>query len=138
PDTYDFCGPGWGWAQCTPFRRYKTWTYEGGIATPLIVRWPGVTHAKSITHETGHVIDLLPTFLDLANGDYPSEHAGQAILPVEDRSVRPILEGDARPEAPLYWLLFGNRAVRQGKWKLVRGVDAPAWELYDMQAARTE
>ena len=73
-DTYDYCGPGWGWAQCAPFRRHKVWTYEGGISTPMIARWPAVIAAGSRTDEVGHVIDLMPTLTELAGATYPASH----------------------------------------------------------------
>ena len=138
-DTYDFCGAGWGWAQSTPFRRFKTWCYEGGIATPLIVRGPQVRSGGTITHQVGHVVDLMPTLLELAHGEYPREFNGHAILPAEGRSLVPILEGKEWPESrELSWYLFGNRAVRDGKWKLTWGVTRAKWELFDLEADRTE
>jgi len=139
-DTYDFVGPGWGWAQNTPFRRYKTFTYEGGIATPMIVRWPGHTPRGTIDRQTvGHVMDLLPTCLELAGGEYPTERQGQAVLPVEGRSLAAAFRGKPQgvPEE-LCWELYGSRAIRVGKWKLVWGVTGKRWELYDMEADRTE
>jgi len=138
-DSYTFCEPGWGWAQNTPFRRYKVWTYEGGIATPMIARWPGVVLPGTITHQAGHVIDLMPTCLELAGGRYPETFRGKNIIPCEGKSLVPIFKGQQRqPHESLYWYLMGNRAVRQGKWKLVWGHTAAKWELYDLQADRTE
>ncbi len=138
-DTYDFCSSGWGWAQCTPFRRFKTWCYEGGIATPLIVRGPGVQRGGAITHATGHVVDLMPTLLELAGSSYPREFNGHAILPAEGRSLVPILAGKPwREPRALAWYLFGNRALRDGKWKLTWGVTRAKWELFDLEADRTE
>jgi len=137
--TYEFCGPGWGWAQNTPFRRYKTWNYEGGIATPLIVRWPGVVRPNTITHQVGHVVDVLPTCAELAGTAYPQQLKGQPVLPAEGKSLVPVLHGQTRPgHETLCWALFGNRAVRQGRWKLVWGVTRGVWELYDMESDRTE
>ncbi len=138
-DTYDFCGPGWGWAQCAPFRRFKTWNYEGGIATPCIVRWPGVVKPKSINHSVGHLIDLMPTVLEITGGEYPSEFAGKKILPLEGQSLLPALQGkEWKRDGMLFWALYGNRAVRDGRWKLVWGTSGKEWELYDMQQDRTE
>jgi arylsulfatase len=138
-NTYDFGSPGWGWAQNTPFRRYKTWTYEGGIATPLIVRWPKVVAGNRIDHQSGHVIDLLPTFAEVAGATYPTTHKRKRILPLEGRSLVPILRGEQRPgDDTLYWEFRGNRAIRQGKWKLVRSASRKTWELYDMEVDRTE
>ena len=138
-DSYTFCEPGWGWAQNAPFRRYKVWTYEGGIATPMIARWPGVIKPDTITHQVGHVVDFMPTLIELAGRRYPKTVRGKRILPVEGKSLVPILRGhDRQGHQTLCWFLFGNRAVRQGKWKLVWGRTAAKWELYDMEADRTE
>lgn len=138
-ETYDFCGPGWGWAQSTPFRRYKTWLYEGGISTPLIVRWPSVVKPNTRTREPGHVMDLMPTFVELAGTKYPDSFADQSILPLDGKSLVPLLR-DGRREGHdfIAWYLYGNRALRQGKWKLDWGVSRKQWEVYDMEADRTE
>ena len=138
-ETYEFVAPGWGWAQCAPFRRYKVWTYEGGIATPLIVRWPSVVEAGSKTDHIGHVVDFMPTLLELSGAEYPRERKGQAVTPFEGQSLVPVLRGrEPAGQRSICWYLFGNRAIRQGRWKLVWGVTAKRWELYDMQGDRTE
>lgn len=138
-NTYDFVAPGWGWAQCTPFRRYKVWTYEGGIATPMIARWPRAIASGSRTDQIGHVVDFMPTVLELSGAKYPTERSGNTVLPIEGRSLVPILQGKTRKgHESICWYLYGNRAVRQGRWKLVWGVTAQKWELYDMQTDRTE
>jgi len=139
PRGYELVGRAWGWAQNAPFRRHKVWTYEGGIATPLIVRWPGVVRRGAITHQVGHVIDFMPTLIELAGGAYPETSGGEAIPPAEGKSLVPILRGQKRqPHETLCWALFGNRAVRQGDWKLVWGASDQRWELYNMAADRTE
>lgn len=138
-DSYILCGPGWATAQSSPFRRFKTWTYEGGITTPMIVRWPGRIQADTVTHAVSHVVDLMPTFLDLAGVSYPKQFSGNAILPMEGTSLKPVLLGSKeRHQRELGWYLYGSRAYRAGKWKLVWGVTAKRWELYDMEADRTE
>ncbi len=96
-DTYTCCGPDWAWAQNTPFRRYKAWVHEGGISTPLIARWPGVVEAGSLTRQVGHIIDFMPTFVELAGGKYPEQFGGQDILPTDGLSLTPILRGQQRP-----------------------------------------
>ena len=136
---YEFVGKGWGWAQNAPFRRFKTWTYEGGIATPMIIRWPGKVTAGKVTHQVGHIIDLMPTLLELAGSDYPKEYNGERIVPVEGRSLLPIFHGKQRePHESIRWELYGNRAVRQGDWKLVWGASDKQWELYDLKSDRSE
>jgi len=136
---YEFVGKGWGWAQNAPFRQFKTWCYEGGIATPMIVRWPGKTKPNSITHQVGHIVDFMPTLLELAESEYPSEYQGKAILPVEGESLVPIFQGRQRVgHKSLSWELFGNRAIRQGDWKLTWGASEKKWELYDLSTDRSE
>lgn len=136
---YEFVGKGWGWAQNAPFRQFKTWCYEGGIATPLIVRWPGKTKPDTITHQVGHIIDFMPTLLELADAPYPSQLHGHETLPVEGLSLVPILRGKQRAGHEfLAWELFGNRAIRQDHWKLVWGASEKKWELYNMRDDRSE
>ncbi len=138
-NSYSSVGPGWGWAQNTPFRRYKVWTYEGGICTPMIARWPGVIRPGAITHEVGHVVDILPTGVELAGATYPKEVDGTPILPCEGTSLVSVLRGKKRDEHDaLCWYVYGNRAVRRGQWKLVWGHTTARWELYDLHADRTE
>jgi arylsulfatase len=135
------CGAGWAYAQNTPFRRYKGWVHEGGIATPLVAYCPGVIPAGRLTRQVVHVVDLLPTCAEIAGATYPEERAGQRLLRLEGRSLLPVLRGDesslAQPDE-LCWKAFDNRAVRQGRWKLVRDQNVGRWELYDVEADRTE
>ena len=124
----------------TPFRRYKMYTHEGGIATPLVAHWPKGIPAGlngTLTHEVGHVIDLLPTCLDLASTPYPSQFKGKGLIPVAGRSLVPALRGASMGERELYFEHQGNAAARIGQWKIVRGHGKP-WELYDLAADRTE
>jgi len=133
------CGPGWAMVQSAPFRRYKTWTYEGGIATPLIARWPRHIAANTWTRAFGHVVDLMPTFLELIGAAYPRTHHGEPTPPLEGASLAPVLRGgQADPGREQGWYLVGNRAYRKGKWKVVWGVTSEVWELYDLEADRTE
>ena len=138
-DSYILCGPGWATAQSSPFRRFKTWTYEGGITTPMIARWKGRIKPNTITSAVAHVVDFMPTFLDVSEAGYPKQFGEKEILPMEGTSLKPLLfgGGDQR-ERELGWYLYGSRAYRAGKWKIVWGVTAKRWELYDMEADRTE
>jgi len=140
-DSYWSYGLPWANASNTPFRLYKHWVHEGGISTPLIASWPGRVKAPgSITTQPGHLIDLMATCVDVAGARYPQTFNGQAITPLEGKSLRPILEGRERePHQAIYWEHEGNRAVRQGQWKLVsRFEGGNPWELYDLEADRTE
>lgn len=138
-EFYAAVGPSWGWAQNAPFRRYKKWAHEGGIATPCIAWWPGQIKANSITKEVGHIIDFMPTFLELAGGKYPAKLKGNDILPVEGKSLLPILNGGKRGgHDQIAWQWSGNRALREGKWKLVWDKLDKRWSLFDLEADRTE
>ncbi len=139
--TYTAVGPGWGWAQNTPFRRYKSWVNEGGISTPLIVRWPDHVKPGTMTSQLGHIVDVVPTCLDLASAKPVTEIHGEKTQPLEGSSLAPILRGETRtPPAELCWEWAGNCAVRHGQWKLVWDTLAQPmkWALYDIEADRTE
>ena len=124
----------------TPFRKYKMYVHEGGIATPLVAHWPnGIPQERrgSLAHEVGHVIDLLPTCLDLAGAAYPTHHQGKSITPLAGTSLVPALRGESLGDRELYFEHQGNAAVRAGSWKLVRAHGTP-WELYNLLVDRTE
>ncbi len=138
PDTFQSYGYGWANASNTPFRLFKQFDHEGGVMTPLIAHWPGEIEPGAISDQLGHVTDLMPTFLDAAGVEKPETLDGEPTLPLDGRSLLPVLRGGSR-EAPraLYWQWSHGRAVRQGRWKLV-AVDDGAWELYDVEADGTE
>ncbi len=138
-EYYTTCGPGWAFAQNTPFRRYKTWAHEGGIATPLVARWPAGIEAGTMTDQVGHVIDLLPTLAELAGAEHPARRGEVELLAVEGRSLAGVLRGEqSEDRAPLFWEWAGNRAVRAGDSKLVWERRLKRWELYDLAVDRTE
>lgn len=138
-DSFMSYGRSWASASNTPFRMYKHWTHEGGISTPLIVRWPaGITTRGGLTQQVGHLVDIMATCVDLAGASYPETWKERSILPMEGHSLLPVLRGDiAQREETLYWEHMGNRAVRQGDWKLV-AADGGPWELYNLQRDRAE
>ncbi len=136
-DTYASYGRPWANASNTPFRLYKKWNHEGGIATPLIAHWPaGITDKGGIRHQPGHVIDLMATVVDLSGAEYPGSHNGHEITPMEGVSLRPAFAGEPLQREALYWEHFGQRAIRMGSWKLVGGRNN--WELYNLDQDRTE
>lgn len=138
-DFYTAVGPAWGWAQNAPFRRYKSWVHEGGISTPFIARWPKVIKGNTMTNEVAHLIDLMATCVDIGKAEYPKTYKGNEILPLEGLSIAPILRGEKRQgHETLCWEWSGNRAIRQGKWKLVWDKLVKEWELYDVVGDRTE
>ncbi|MEM7363445.1 MAG: arylsulfatase [Pseudomonadota bacterium] len=158
-DSYQTVGAAWANASNTPFRLFKDFDHEGGIATPLIVSWPARMagmKAGAIVHELAHILDFFPTFAELAGVTMPLLHEARNLLPLTGRSFAKVLEGqhseanEPEEERELYWMIGGARAMRQGKWKIVTqgrervqaGIPIPAgheaWELYDMEADRCE
>ncbi|WP_166831473.1 arylsulfatase [Thalassoroseus pseudoceratinae] len=138
-DTYIAYGIDWANVSNTPFREYKHFVHEGGISTPLIVHWPnGISRRGELEHQPGHLIDIMATCVDVANADYPDKHNGQDIKPLEGVSLRPTFEGGKISRSgPIFWEHEGNRAIRDGKWKLV-AKKSRDWELYDLEKDRTE
>lgn len=137
-ESYQSYGPAWANASNTPFRLYKHWVHEGGIATPFILHWPArLQDGGGLTSEVGHIIDIMATALDAAGSAYPADYGGHAILPMEGESLLPILDGADLTRRPLFWEHEGNRAVREGRWKLV-STSHGEWELYDMERDRSE
>lgn len=137
-DVFQSYGLPWANLSNTPFRLFKHFVHEGGISTPLIAHWPAQVKKSGLTQQVGHVIDLMPTCLEAAGVTYPATRAGTALTALEGRSLLPILRGEQRPaHDALYWEHEGNRAVRQGAWKLVAR-HGGAWELYNLEADRTE
>jgi len=128
----------WANASNAPFRLYKHWVHEGGIATPMVARWPRQARAGGIVHRPCHVVDIMATCVDIAGATYPQTYNGNDIQPMEGESLRPLLRGDEPPRArPLAWEHEGNGALRDGPWKLVRKHGGP-WELYNLDDDRTE
>jgi arylsulfatase A-like enzyme len=134
-DTYLCLGPGFSTASNTPFRRHKFWTHEGGIATPLILHWPeGISAKGELRHSMGHVVDFLPTFLELAGAVALKERNGYEAPPLPGESLVPLFEKDAPAKREIYFSHGGNNALRQGKWKAVISSDIDGrWQLYNME-----
>ncbi len=133
--SYLCLGPGFSTASNTPFRRHKFWTHEGGIATPLIVHWPDGIKAKGeLRQSMGHVVDFLPTFLELAGAEPLDERNGYKAPPAPGESLVPLFEKDKPMKRELYFSHLGNKAIRQGKWKAVISSDIDGrWQLYNME-----
>jgi len=135
--SYRTVDPPWAQVQNTPFRKYKRYNHEGGIATPLIAHWPRQIEPGRMTDQVGHIIDIMATCVDLADTDYPASYQGRKVQPLEGESLAPIFKGDERkPHDYLFWQFSDAAAVRHGDWKLVRS--GRPWELYDMKSDRTE
>jgi arylsulfatase len=136
-----FLGQNWATLANTPLRRYKHFTHEGGISTPLIVHWPaGIPSERNgkLEKQPGHLVDIMRTAVEVSGAEYPTERNGHKIQPMEGASLLPAFSGQPIDrQAPIYWEHEGNRAIRKGKWKLVMKFMEP-WELYDIEADRTE
>ncbi len=137
--TYLCLGPGWSTTCNTPFRRHKTWTHEGGTSTPLLVSWPkGIEARGEFRRKPGHVIDIVPTLLELANAktlaDAPPA-PGKSLVPVfaSDQSA----DQSPREQRTLWWFHDGHKAIRVGDWKAVAPIGEP-WELYNLANDRIE
>lgn len=148
----------WANVSNTPFRMYKHMVHEGGISTPFIARWPNrIQDGGAVTHQVGHIIDIMATCLDAAGMEYPAAYNGKPITPLEGKSLLPIMAGEEREGHDcIFWEHEGNKAVRQGRWKIIsrsamdwqflkswgyqgdRGPHEQAWELYDIASDRVE
>ncbi|MBM3786661.1 MAG: arylsulfatase [Acidobacteria bacterium] len=133
PGTYHSYGSAWANMCNTPWRLYKHYTYEGGISTPCIVQWPARIGKKPrIDHRPWHFIDVLPTLASLAGAaQVPAGIAGESMATA-------ITGGRMVARGPIFWEHEGSRAVRDGKWKLTAVYPQGAWELYDIEADRSE
>lgn len=141
-DTYCSYGRAWANLSNTPFRLYKRWVHEGGIACPLIVHWPaGELAAGAVAGTPFQLPDFVPTILEIAGATHTRGSAARdsELLPLEGTSMLSVLRGQTpdRSEAPLYWEHIGNCSLRRGDYKLVREYLGP-WELYDLSESRTE
>lgn len=138
-DTYVAYGKGWANVSNTPFRMYKHWVHEGGISSPLIAHWPKkISRKGEFESQPGHLVDLMATCVDVAKATYPKKYKDQEIHPASGKSLVPAFFGkDIQREDAIYWEHEGNRAARLGKWKIV-AKNKQDWELYDMQADRSE
>lgn len=138
--TYLCLGPGWSTTANTPFRRHKTWVHEGGISTPFIVHWPKKIGAKGERRNNpGHIIDIVPTILEVAGAEPFTTWADEPVPPSPGRSLLPVFTKDLSVRHDyIWWYHEANRAVRVGDWKLVAAGDEAPWELYDLSRDRTE
>ncbi len=138
-DSNWFCGESWALLENTPFRRFKHYNHEGGIATPLIAHWPaGIAAKGELRNQPGHLVDIMATVTDVGGAAYPAEIAGRPIQPMEGRSLAPAFADKPVAREALFWEHEGNAAIRVGDWKLVRKGAAGPWELYDLKKDRTE
>jgi arylsulfatase len=141
PTSNIFAGMEWATMQNTPFQYFKHYTEEGGISTPLIAHWPRGIEPKlngTWNRTPAHLVDIMPTVAEVAGATYPTAHEGHRIVPMQGVSLAPAFTGQAIARGkPIFWEHEGNRAVRDGKWKIVSRFQQP-WQLFDIDADRTE
>jgi arylsulfatase len=138
--THLCLGPGFSSGANTPFRRHKTWVHEGGISTPLIVHWPnGLAARGELRHDPAHLIDVVPTVLELVGGKRFEAWEEIPVPPAPGKSLVPTLakDGSVSHEC-LWWLHEGNRALRMANWKIVAAGTKAEWELYNLTTDRAE
>lgn len=140
--SYASIGAAWAHVSNTPFRLWKLFNHEGGAATPFIAHWPaGIAARGEWRDQIGHVIDVMPTLLEVSDSTYPARYGGHDIEPVEGVSLTPSFRNEPMERGDmLYFEHQGRRAVRDGRWKLVTTQTGRAgrWELYDMETDRGE
>jgi len=123
----------WANVSNTPYRKYKSWTHEGGIITPCIVYWPkGMKRSGKFTNAVGDIKDIMATCLDLAGMDYPQTYKGHELVRPEGKSWLPLFNQEIVEKRTLFWEHQGKKAARSGNWKLVSGGNQQPWELYDL------
>jgi len=131
-------GQNWASVGNTPLRKWKQDSFEGGVCTPLVVHWPAVIKPQTgWNREPAHLIDIMPTLVDITGAQYPGSSKQPNISPMDGVSLLPAFKGEAIARAkPLFFQFGKGSAIRDGQWKLVRmGL---TWELYDLAADRNE
>lgn len=141
-NTYQSYGKAWANLSNTPFRYYKHYIQEGGIASPLIIHWPnGIDRGMrtKILDQPIHIIDIMPTLLSLTSSDYPRVFNENHIFPMEGKSLVPLIKGNMKwsREKPIFWEHEGKCGMREGDWKITK-IFKENWELYNIKTDRTE
>jgi len=146
-NTFESYRINWANLSSTPYKEYKHYTYEGGIATPLIVHWPrGIQGNLNSTFvsDYGHITDIMATCIDVAKASYPREFHGNKIVPLQGRSLVPHFSSEKNNRGVVFWEHEANIAMRDGQWKLVSRTPEDSLfleknlALYDMDADPVE
>jgi arylsulfatase len=147
-NTWVTYGMEWANVSNTPFKMYKHWTHEGGIASPLVIYWPkGVKQKGAIRNQDAHLIDIMATCVDIAGISYPKTYNGNEIIPMEGKSLVGAIINLPIQRDFIFWEHEGNRAIKAGTWKLVSKTeknkvftekDQNAWELYNLETDPSE
>jgi arylsulfatase len=147
-DTWTAYNEEWANVSNTPFRLYKQWVHEGGIASPLVIHWPkGIKTKGQLRTHPSHLIDIMATCLDITGVPYPVQYKNNTIQPLEGKSLIPAFNNKPLERDYLFWEHGANRAIRIGDWKLVAqtsfnkffsDADEDKWELYNLKDDPTE
>ncbi len=132
--SYETVGENWATVQNTPLRNWKNYSHEGGIRSPLIIRWPGkINMPGGFYHGAGHLIDIMPTLVELAGAKYPETYQDKPVTPMQGVSLLPSCEGKPLVrENPVYWQWADGGAIRIGEMKAVFWGENRQWELYNL------
>jgi arylsulfatase len=148
--TYNHYPVGWAWAFNTPFKMWKRYNFEGGVADPLIVSWPsGIAAKGELRHQYNHATDIVPTIFDLLGLEMPEEVKGYPQIPLEGVSFRSTFESaDApTPKETAFFSMLGSRAIWHKGWKAVSvhptitgwaNFEHDRWELFNTDEDPTE
>ena len=106
----------------------------------MIVHWPkGIAARGELRHNSGHVIDLAPTILELAGGHWPTAWGADIVPPPPGKSLVPVFTTDnSVSHNYLWWFHESHRAIRVGDWKVVSLGMTDPWELYNLRDDRSE
>ncbi|QEY26066.1 arylsulfatase [Neisseria zalophi] len=132
--SYVTLGPQWAQVASTPLPYFKSLLSEGGIHTPAIIRYPSKIKAGQIQRDMIHVIDFMPTVLELTGTQRPTSYKGTPLLPLEGRSILPLFNGQKLPERSIGWEFNTRRALYQGDWAALHQTPpygTGSWELYN-------
>jgi arylsulfatase len=145
PDSFDGYEYAWANVSNTPFQWFKHWVHEGGISTPFIAWYPDLIEDGRREEQVAHIMDIMPTLVEISGAKYPEIFKDSTILPTEGRSLVPLFKNNEefKGHDVLFWEHEGNRAVRKGEWKLVSRFNYRTnkpydWELYKLDSDRTE
>jgi arylsulfatase A-like enzyme len=150
PATYNHYPVGWAWAFDTPFKMWKRYNFEGGVADPMVVSWPrGIDAHGELRHQFLHATDVVPTMYDLLGVEPPEVVKGFPQIPLEGVSFRSTFESDdvPTPKETGFFSMLGSRAIWHRGWKAVSvhptisgwgHFDRDRWELYDTRSDPTE
>ncbi len=128
----------WANLSNTPFRLYKSYLEEGGITSPFIAYHPKTIKANTLSPYNGHIMDIMPTLVELANAQYPKTYKNNQILALEGTSLIPVLfQKKDKYERYIFWEHEGNKAVRYKNWKLVKQ-NTKEWQLFNLKKDPTE